>query len=77
MHPDEIGILQGLSPEDILARKEMEGGVVYDDPFIPESPINPTPTPEDLVARQTPLYAPPVNVPPVFQETPPRPYFSV
>ena len=71
MHPDEIGILQGLSPEDILARKEMEGGVVYDDPFIPESPINPTPTPEDLVARQTPLYAPPVNVPPVFQETPP------
>ena len=77
MHPDEIGILQGLSPEDILARKEMEGGVVYDDPFIPESPIHSTPTPEDLVARQTPLYAPPVNVPPVIQEIPsPRPTFQ-
>jgi len=77
MHPDEIGILQGLSPEDILARKEMEGGVVYDDPFIPESPINSTPTPEDLAARQTPLYSPPVNVPPVIQEIPaPGPTFQ-
>jgi hypothetical protein len=77
MHPDEIGILQGLSPEDILARKEMEGGVVYDDPFIPESPINSAPTPEDLAARQTPLYAPPVNVPPVIQEIPsPGPTFQ-
>jgi hypothetical protein len=33
------GILGGLSPEEILAMKEMQGGVKYDDPFVPESPI--------------------------------------
>jgi hypothetical protein len=71
MDPNESGILKGLSPEEILARKEMEGGIVYDDPFIPETPINPVPSAEDLQKRQTPLYAPPVNVPPVIQETPP------
>jgi hypothetical protein len=32
------GILGGLSPEEILALKEKEGGVQYDDPFIPEAP---------------------------------------
>ena len=68
MHPDEIGILQGLSPEDILARKEMEGGIVYDDPFIPESPVSQTPTREDLEARQTPLYTPPHVLDPVLAE---------
>jgi hypothetical protein len=70
MNPNESGILKGLSPEEILARKEMEGGIKYDDPFIPETPINPVPTPEDLKERQTPLYAPPVNVPPVMPEIP-------
>ena len=39
MGRDNQGILGGLSPEEILARKEMEGGVQYDDPFVPESPI--------------------------------------
>jgi hypothetical protein len=68
MHPDEIGILQGLSPEDILARKEMEGGIVYDDPFIPESPVIQTPTREDLEARQTPLYTPPHVLDPALEE---------
>ena len=68
MHPDEIGILQGLSPEDILARKEMEGGIVYDDPFIPESPVIQTPTREDLEARQTPLYTPPHVLDPALDE---------
>lgn len=58
MDPNESGILKGLSPEEILARKEMEGGILYDDPFIPETPINPTP--EDLKARQRPLYTPPL-----------------
>ena len=60
MDPNESGILKGLSPEEILARKEMEGGIVYDDPFIPEPPIAKVPTPEDLKARQTPLYTPPI-----------------
>lgn len=64
MDPNESGFLKGLSPEEILARKEMEGGVVYDDPFIPESPVKPVPTPEDLEHRQTPLYTPP----PVVEE---------
>jgi hypothetical protein len=59
MNPNESGILKGLSPEEILARKEMEGGIVYDDPFIPEHPITKVPTSEDLEARQTPLYTPP------------------
>ena len=59
MNLNESGILKGLSPEEILARKEMEGGIVYDDPFIPETPIAQTPTPEDLEARQKPLYTPP------------------
>jgi len=49
---DNQGILAGLSPEEILARKEMEGGVQYDDPFIPESNVMQTPTREDLEARQ-------------------------
>jgi len=73
MHPDEIGILQGLSPEDILARKEMEGGIVYDDPFIPESPVIQTPTREDLEARQTPLYTPPHVLDPALDEIRSRP----
>jgi hypothetical protein len=64
MNPNESGILKGLSPEEILARKEMEGGIVYDDPFIPETPIAQTPTPEDLEARQKPLYTPP----PIIEE---------
>ena len=64
MNPNESGILKGLSPEEILARKEMEGGIVYDDPFIPEHPITKVPTSEDLEARQTPLYTPP----PVIEE---------
>ena len=59
MNPNESGILKGLSPEEILAKKEMEGGIVYDDPFVPETPIAQTPTPEDLEARQKPLYTPP------------------
>ncbi len=68
MNPDEIGILQGLSPEEILARKEREGGIVYDDPFIPESPVVQTPTREDLEARQTPPYAPPHVLDPALDE---------
>jgi len=32
------GILGGLSPEEILAMKEMQGGIKYDDPFVPEVP---------------------------------------
>ena len=68
MNPDEIGILQGLSPEEILARKEREGGIVYDDPFIPESPVVQTPTREDLEARQTPPYAPPHVLDPALEE---------
>ena len=40
MGRENQGILGGLSPEEILARKEMEGGVVYDDPFVPDSPVN-------------------------------------
>ena len=69
MNPNESGILKGLSPEEILARKEMEGGIVYDDPFIP-SPIS-SPTPEDLEARQNPLYTPPIfedPASPIFEE---------
>lgn len=38
MGRENQGILGGLSPEEILARKEMEGGIQYDDPFIPEGP---------------------------------------
>jgi hypothetical protein len=38
MGKENQGILTGLSPEEILSRKEMEGGVKYDDPFVPESP---------------------------------------
>jgi hypothetical protein len=76
MDPNESGILKGLSPEEILARKEMEGGIVYDDPFIPETPITKVPTPEDLEARQNLLYTPPIFeeprtepvVPPVQQD---------
>ena len=30
------GILGGLSPEEILLQKEIQGGVIYDDPFIPD-----------------------------------------
>jgi hypothetical protein len=69
MNPNESGILKGLSPEEILARKEMEGGIVYDDPFVP-SPIS-SPTPEDLEARQNPLYTPPIFEEPdspIFEE---------
>lgn len=32
-----LNFSSGLSPEEILARKEMEGGVQYDDPVTPES----------------------------------------
>ena len=64
MNPNESGILKGLSPEEILARKEMEGGIIYDDPFIPEHPITKVPTSEDLEARQTPLHTPP----PIIEE---------
>ena len=39
MGPENQGILGGLSPEEILARKESEGGIVYDDPFIPEQSL--------------------------------------
>lgn len=35
---DDQNILMGISPEEILARKEQEGGVKYDDPFVPETP---------------------------------------
>jgi hypothetical protein len=38
MGRNDQGFLGGLSPEEILAKKEMEGGVHYDDPFIPEGP---------------------------------------
>ena len=65
---DNQGILAGLSPEEILARKEMEGGVQYDDPFIPESNVIQTPTREDLEARQTPLYTPPHVLDPALEE---------
>ena len=65
---DNQGILAGLSPEEILARKEMEGGVQYDDPFIPELPVIQTPTREDLEARQTPLYTPPHVLNPSLEE---------
>jgi hypothetical protein len=65
---DNQGILAGLSPEEILARKEMEGGVQYDDPFIPESSVIQTPTREDLEARQTPLYTPPHVLNPSLEE---------
>ena len=39
MGRENQGILSGLSPEEILLQKEMQGGVVYDDPFIPDSPV--------------------------------------
>ena len=39
MGRENQGFLGGLSPEEILSRKEMEGGVQYDDPFVPETPI--------------------------------------
>jgi len=68
MNPNESGILKGLSPEEILARKEMEGGIVYDDPFIPEAPITKIPTSEDLEARQIPLYTPPHVLDPALDE---------
>ena len=54
MGKENQGILTGLSPEEILSRKEMEGGVKYDDPFIPEAPqvINSEPVkPETEGAR--------------------------
>ena len=36
MKVSEHESLRGISPEEILARKEMAGGIKYDDPFIPE-----------------------------------------
>jgi hypothetical protein len=40
---EDQGILRGLSPEEILARKEIQGGIKYDDPFVPDSqPISMT-----------------------------------
>ena len=38
MGRENQGFLGGLSPEEILAMKEQQGGVQYDDPFIPEVP---------------------------------------
>ena len=45
MKVSEHDSLKGISPEEILARREMAGGVKYDDPFIPEVPLVEQPTP--------------------------------
>ena len=49
------GILGGISPEEILARKEAQGGVVYDDPFVPESLPDPSLKPEGMMDAKPPV----------------------
>lgn len=58
MNTNESGILKGLSPEEILAKKEIEGGIIYDDPFVPESPVLHPPVLEEVETRQKPLPTP-------------------
>ena len=61
---EDQGFLGGLSPEEILARKEMQGGVQYDDPFIPSEPqivdSNPNPIrnrfPDEVVMDAKPPF---------------------
>ncbi len=49
MEKNNQNFLGGLSPEDILARREMAGGVQFDDPFIPESFDDPSLNPDGMM----------------------------
>jgi hypothetical protein len=55
MEKEEQGFLGGLSPEDILARREMAGGVQFDDPFIPETMNDPTLDPPGMMNAKPPV----------------------
>ena len=63
---EDQGILRGISPEEILARREQQGGVQYDDPFIPEVPLIEDPS----LGRDGMMDAKPPIDKEVFSETP-------
>jgi hypothetical protein len=58
MERDNQNFLGGLSPEDILARREMAGGVHFDDPFVPELPNDPSLNPAGMMDAKPPVTEP-------------------
>lgn len=66
MDPKESGILKGLSPEEILAKKEQEGGIVYDDPIL--EPQETFPSQENIIP--TPIVKEEkIDPPPIIPKT--------